>query len=92
MKSIVLALFILMASAVQSSAQVVRSGNDIQEACEILIQSGGPKGDVESAKAGFCLGFVTALLFTGRWLARTGQLFSSISMTTQTRLVSRLRF
>jgi hypothetical protein len=71
MKSIVLALFILMASAVQSSAQVVRSGNDIQEACEILIQSGGPKGDVESAKAGYCLGFVTALLFTGRWPART---------------------
>lgn len=69
MKPAVLALFILWVSAVQSAAQIVRTGNDIREACEILIQPGGPRGDVQNAKAGYCLGFVTAMLFTGHWLA-----------------------
>jgi hypothetical protein len=81
MKVIAFALFILMANAVQSSAQVVRSGNDIREACEILIQPGGQRGDVEHAKAGYCLGFVSALLFTGHWLAEPDNFCPPVGVT-----------
>ena len=69
MKSIATALFILAVSAIESSAQAVRTGNDVQDVCELLIMPQGPKGDEQSLKAGFCLGYVTGLLFTGHWLA-----------------------
>jgi hypothetical protein len=59
------ALCVLTASVGQSSAQVIESGNDIREACQILAGGQVPKDALENAKGGYCLGFVTALLFIG---------------------------
>jgi Rap1a immunity proteins len=63
MKAVVIALGIWMVTLGQSSAQAVRTGNDLREVCEISDR--GPKTDLEVVQSTYCTGFVAAILLVG---------------------------
>ena len=66
MKTIALAISIMIATLGQSLAQPVESANDIKASCQFV--GGSAKTDLDAANALFCMGFVRAILFTGRRL------------------------
>jgi hypothetical protein len=60
----------LMASMGQCQSSAL-TGNDLREECQIAAR--GPKNEGELAKATYCQGFVTAILFTGSILNETAR-------------------